>query len=649
MHWYLFRNGSINNDDVVYRVQAETLARGELFLDGRDPVQAYQPWFSVPGEHGYIAKYVPVVAGLLAVSVFLVDSSVLSLAALAAAVPLLTYALSRSLSGSRAASVTAAALLASSPLLVVQSGLELSYLPAAVFLMGFLAALYAGLRHDRLSLLVLAGAALSLLAATRPYDALLLAAAPLGWGLLALRPRPWRVRMRAIGAVAVGGLPLAALVLAYNWVATGSPLRLPFALLEPMDRLGYGERKLYPEDLVWQFGPREGLTGVGRHLLGIPAWTSAGVLLLLLGAVATWRWWRAGHRFSARASLAGSALFLVIGYTAFWGPWLSAVLWGGTRWIGPFYVLPVMVPLTILAAPTLLRALARRPRLTGLTLAVTGALSVSQAVSALSANAQFAGQTRAAAAVVADLPADALVLTATDAPYLGHPVALMRNEPGLPSPRYATAIGPDDWQTVARAGADRPVFALSLPRAYYSQASEPPVALTRLARVEGAALDLTIDTRQPPEPGTPREHFLVVEHGGAMIRCAVTRGQAERSTTVQVRVGADGSLTGCPTSAAPAGWYADGSAHRRCPQTDCISVALLITDPGGGLAAGPRIDPVLAHRRLPVQPAAGGLQVLADGAVLVRRGADDLIVSAAPAGSTLRASRSTSNLSSAED
>ena len=631
VHLWLFPEGSPNNDDAVYRAQAEALAEGELFLDLGEPARAYQPWFWTLGDDGYVAKYTPTVAAMFAASLRLVGSPVLALAGLAAAVPILAYALSRALGSRRTAAVTAAGLLAASPLVLVQSGMELSYMTATAALLGFLAALLAGVQgsrplRQRLVLLAAAGFALSALGTTRPYDAVLLSLPVLAWGLLALRRRPARDAVASVGAFVAGGLPLGLTLLAYNARATGSPLTLPFGLFSPDDRLGFGERRMFPEDQSSEFGVLDGLLGVAKHALAVPTWTAGGALLVVLAGVAVRAWWRAGRPFTARAAVGLTVATLAAGYAVFWGPWFAAVAWGGIRYYGPMYALPALVPLVVLTAALLLDALAGSRRWVRPGLAIAVALSVWQATTAVVTNVHYASQTDVAVDALAALPADALVLTTTETPYLAHPLSPLRNPADAPVDRFAIASGATDWETIAAAGPDRPLYLAQVPRGYYRRAGEAALTIARADVVQAPSVTLRINTRQDPPKAGKREfpRYLVVQRGDTTLRCPVDGLE----TAVEVQLSGPTGLSGCAVAPPPDGWYDEGTAVRRCAGPDCVTVALMLRDDRRDGGVRERKDSLVAARRIPVQTVGGQLRALVDGEVLTRRGVDDLVVTA---------------------
>src|SRR4051794_24523472 len=63
----LYHHGSPNNDEAVYLHQAIGLTHGHLVVPFNGDIRARQPWLFAIGAHGYVSKYLPVVAGLYAI------------------------------------------------------------------------------------------------------------------------------------------------------------------------------------------------------------------------------------------------------------------------------------------------------------------------------------------------------------------------------------------------------------------------------------------------------------------------------------------------------------------------------------------------------------------------------------------------------
>ena len=86
---------------------------------------------------------------------------------------------------------------------------------------------------------------------------------------------------------------------------------------------------------------------VRASLLQFPGWTLGGVVLVGLALYGLWRNRRAG---AAVWSIVAIGLSFVIGYAFFWSPYSIVKLWPGARTMGPFYHLPLLIPLAVFAA-----------------------------------------------------------------------------------------------------------------------------------------------------------------------------------------------------------------------------------------------------------------------------------------------------------
>ncbi|MBX6390353.1 MAG: glycosyl transferase, partial [Frankia sp.] len=356
--------------------------------------------------------------------------------------------------------------------------------------------------------LVGAGLAAGTAAAVRPFDVLVLLA-PLAVWAVVTTPRGRRGWL--VGRVLAGAAVPAGLLLAFDAAATGSPLRLPFSYLEPDDRMGFGIRRLYPTDRAHDFGLLDGLSAVGSHLLLLGGWACGGAVLLgcAVGALVRRRVSGAG------IALGVGALVFLAGYTAFWGAWNAAFLWGGIRYVGPFYLLPVLLVLVLLGARGLVDLFAARPRLGGA--AVVGCVGLVALVLAMAipANVTLTRHDRDLAGIVADLPDEPLVFLSVDPPYLMHPTSVAANPPELDG-RVLWAVtrnGTADLAVLAD-HPDRTPYLLRLPPAYNRTPDAPAGArLERLATTtdEAVTLDLTVDPA--PEPARAARIVLTTDAG----------------------------------------------------------------------------------------------------------------------------------------
>jgi len=561
----VFPDGSLNNDEGVYLRQAQALADGHLRVPFTGDPEAQQPWLFAITDDGYASKYLPVASGLYAVGLLLVGSVTPVLLLLAAAVPVLTYALGRALDLAPGRAVLAAALLALSPGVLVQGGLVLSYLPFLVLLLaGWLAVLRA-VENARWA--VPAGLLAALAGCVRPLDAVLLLGPPLLWLL-------WRApdRVAVLGRVLAGGLPVVALVLLHNQVVTGSPLQMPFNLLEPRDAIGFGDRKLYPEDPVHAFGREESRLGMQAHFWTEPRRWYVGFLVVL--PLALWAVRPRGSAGERHRLLLGSAALLLAAYAVFWGPWNASLEWGGTRTIGPFYSLALLPPL-VLAAMTV--AVRWTPVLVVALLAVSTPV-VGQVEEAMDRARDHGRRT---ADVLAQLDPAVTTVLDVDPPYMGHPVSALG--------------GPDEVlsaEVPASALPPGPVRLLQVPGYTYGEGAMA-YALRDLVVSTGPSVRLTV-TR----PGFAADELVIVSRGG--VRTACRQGAA-----VELVVGPT-SVTGCAGEPVPAKQAI--VPYRDCAEPDCLSVSTLTPDGSGGWFVG-------GWRRLPLEVRDGTVALVTDGPV----------------------------------
>jgi hypothetical protein len=560
----VFRHGSINNDEGVYLQQASLLRHGHLTLRPvPGQVDASQPWLFALRDGAYAGKYLPLVPGLYALGLLLTGSVVPVLVLMSALLPLLTWRLGVrcGLTPERAAWAAAVTL---SPLAMVQGALVLSYVP---FLLLLLVAWERALAHaagatSRLGLAVLGATSAAALSA-RPFDAVVLLGPVLVWAL--------RRSFAALPWVALGALPPSVATLAYTWAVTGSPVRLPFGLLEPRDSLGFGARKLYPEDVPHRFGVAESAEAAWRHfLLGGAAWTLLAVALLALLLARPPR----GVRIVALASLA-----LPVTYLAFWGPYSASVLWGGTSVIGPFYALPLLPAIALLVAS------ARPSRL------LAGAVALGLLVNAATAaNALYdaAGHDRRTDTILrlADAHGGPLLVD-SDPPYLGHPVSALRND-GRDAPVLVASV----LDPAGLAGAVERAALLQLPGDTYRGA----FAYSLREVVPYAAAEPVLVVRRTGAAG----EVLVVERGGRRWACRVdVQGVRLRLTA--------GGVSGCEGGEVPASWGRE--PYRGCATDECVTLAFH------------RLGRLTGWRRVVVGRApGGGLLVPVDGPVVEQRG-----------------------------
>jgi 4-amino-4-deoxy-L-arabinose transferase-like glycosyltransferase len=427
----VFSHLSVNNDETVYLLQAKTYASGHLFPPAGDPASSFTPWLGViRGDH-YVLKYTPVVPGVLALSLVLTGGYAAALAAWAMALVGATFLLAKEATGSRATAALAAVFVAVTPLTLIQGALALPYVPFAVLAELALWSLLVGLRRQRNSFYALAGLLGGLAFMARSFDALLMLLPTALWVL-------WRSAGRrrvTVGAMIAGTLPPAGFLLWFDWVSTGSALRQPFSLFDPNDTLGFGVHRLFPGETPKHFGLAQGWQGLWAHLrlLG-QGWCLAGAALLLLVVVALVR----RQVPAAAVTVLAGGLVTTVGYLFFWGIWNAAIIWGATRYIGPYYLMPLIAPACIVGAIAVRGLFAgcttRRTR--GAATAVAAAalagvgFTVSTLVSSIDVNSRLNDANRQLAGAV-DARGRSLMFVDTYPAFLQHPTSVISNEPEL--------------------------------------------------------------------------------------------------------------------------------------------------------------------------------------------------------------------------
>lgn len=434
----VFSHLSVNNDETVYLLQAKAIAHGHLFPPVGHPADSFTPWLGVVRGGHYVLKYTPVVAGYVALSIALTGGYLAALVVLAMGLVGATYLLAKEITGERSTAAIAAVLLAAAPLVIVQSALVLPYVIFLVLAELALWALIAGARRGSFRLLAFGGLCAGIAFVARSYDAVLLLGPVISWLLWSTRGG----RRKLLTGMIAGAVAPALALLWFDYAATGSPLTLPFSLFQSGDTLGFGVHRIYPGEQGRHFGLGQGWQGLARHLslLG-GGWMFGGVLLLLLGAVALIR-----RKVSAAsvALLTGGAL-LVVGYLFFWGTWNAAIVWGGTRYLGPYYLLPALIPLSILAASGLREIWNAAAWKAGLVVALAIAISAITLGRALSTNSDLnATNSRLADAIASQ--GQSVVFVKTYPNYLQHPTSIISNAfPIGGRTVFAIARGADDF------------------------------------------------------------------------------------------------------------------------------------------------------------------------------------------------------------
>ncbi len=388
----------------------------------------------------------------------------------------------------------------------------------------------------------------------------------------------------AVACLGAGlALPLLAM-LAYFRAATGSPFRSPFNLLEPHDTLGFGTRRLVPGGPGLTFTPAHGVYGLARYTLLVSFWGFGGLLLVgfFLASVL---------RRKVRGPGPWVALIAVTystGYLFFWGTFGTSLRGSLTSFLGPFYFLPVLVPVCVLAGGAF-NDLWRYDRVMGAAaLAVMVAVSGYLLVRAVGVNLDITADDRRLHAAVAnaDLDRSIVLLPPLYGPTVLHPFAWFWQTP-RPSARTIYAIDRGDPGNLAllRDYPDRTPYRLVVLESHLRANPPDPrfrTGLERLTVITGPSVEARFTVENPSDDP---EVVLAVALGGRrrsfVLDTASTRGN---SYPLRLRIG--------PAGVEVPGVAASGE-EESVPAEDVVRLSLQ-TGPGGGAPAEERAERVLA-------------------------------------------------------
>ncbi|WP_322778675.1 glycosyltransferase family 39 protein [Frankia sp. Cas4] len=472
----LFRHGSGDADEAAYVLQARMLLHGRLTLDQNLVDPFFRPWLTGVHNGRVFTKYLPGWPAMLAVSQLLFGTMVLAPALVAAAWVVATYRLARELFDDVATALTSAAFLALSPLVLLHTALPMAYAFTAAALTAAMAALLRGTRIGARRSLVAAGAAFGLAAMARPFDAVLVAVvgvlfvtarfvrarfATARFATAGQRPRPVAAMLRDLGWVGLGGLPFVVAVAAFCRHVTGSMRTLPLAASDPLDRFGFGERRMLPSEPTFAFTGHVALDALRETLAAAPGWLFGGTALVVLAGVGLLAGLAAGGRRAGHLLLAITALGVFAAYFFWWG---SAMAVPSLRnGLGPHYHMVALSPVVILAgsgACLLWRAVpGRLPRPVAIPVAgVCGLALVAVTAVGVPAKVNVQRYVNAVDGYVLDLipdnfdgPAVVIVTPPTPSRYTQVPYQFLRNSPDLSDQvLYAADLGAADGQLAER-------------------------------------------------------------------------------------------------------------------------------------------------------------------------------------------------------
>lgn len=498
---------SWNRDEAAYLWQAGVLRSGHLVASTGGVPAFFQPWLTgIRGDH-FFSQYTLGWPGLMALSQWIYGSPALAIPIGVALAVVGTYAFVRVLTEDRTLALVTSVLVLLSPIVILQSGVYLSYMFGLGLGTSFGASLLAGVKQRSRGLIVAAGALLGLTFIARPLDAVLWAVAVGGYVVFTTW-RSWSRQLRILGQLLVGLAPFAVLTLLHNRAVTGSFTEFPFTAKQALDTFGFGVRNLMPQEPGINYTVGEALRGTARNAWYMPQFLAGTYVALALSVVGLWL----RRRDRSTIALLLVAVAFPFGYFWFWGNRGSS---GFAQFVGPIYFIPVYVPLCVLAATALI-ALWRHKQVLAVAvccLAVAGTAPF--LVDRVGANARASAAQEPWRNATDRLPGRVLVFVEGSGPYLLKLNPFSSNDADLGGRvLYATDQGAGNIDLIARYPHRRP---------YIERTSSP-------------ALNYELYHSDAPTPKVTVQPLHVVRGAAVTLRVRV-RGAADATTVVQLRVG----------------------------------------------------------------------------------------------------------------
>lgn len=582
----VFAAYSWNRDEPVYLWQARALRAGHLTTtDGGAPA-FFQPWLVGTRPGAFFSQYTPGWPTALAVSGAILGSAGYALAFASALCVAGVYVFTLELTSDRVLAIVSAALMALSPILVVQSGMYLGYLFTLGIGLCAATCLLAGLRRSRRWLVVVSGGLLGVIFVTRPFDVVLWVL-PFAFYLVVTRRRDWRQLLGGTGWLIAGVLPFLVVGLAYNHHITGVATRFPITAVDRHDTFGFGVRSIMPNWTPINYTVVRAVRGTGRNLFFLPEFMVGSFFGVALAAVGLW------IRRRDRTTIALVALGVVfpLGYFFFWGIYLSGA---EVTLTGPLYDIPMYAPLCILIATTVLATWRWRRAVGVALLAVLIGTTTWAVVDKLGANRDLSRAQAPWRTSTAGLSGKSLVFVDRAGPYLVQLNPFSVNTTGIDGRTvYAIDRGPADLALIAQRNDRTPYLqSTNLTPRNPPTPTIPTITVTRLRVVQGRAMTL---------------HEHIVNRTGAPDVLAYLQVGAQRDTRTldtASRKGAAYDVT----------WIVgvgDPGPTAGLPLTDRLGTATVGTATARAPGAAP--DSVRWEQQFPYRLVNGAAQVLAPG------------------------------------
>jgi hypothetical protein len=295
------------------------------------------------------------------------------------------------------------------------------------------------------------------------------------------------------------------------------------------------------------------------------------------------------------------------GYLFFWGTYGTSLPGSLTAFLGPFYFVPVLVPVTFLAAPYFVDLWRRDRPLAGLALAGMVAVSGYLLAQALQVNLELTREDRRVYAPITAAPPQRTVVFVPPiyGPHLLHPFAWLRNEADYDGPTlYALDRGDDKNLTLLRDFPGRAPYRFRMSGRYRASPPDPGLttSLERLTLTTAKVFPFTLSFQNPT--GDPVVVVSVSRDGRKDLFVLDTASQLGKRHEVTVDVTAD---------AVVARGHLGAHVVERVRRDGWLSLSISLHPPDG------RVARTVYERRLASAADGGSLTVLLPGSAPVNQ------------------------------
>jgi hypothetical protein len=487
-----------NSDEGAYLSQADALTHWQLTPTAYRPAAAFQTWFGFLRDGQIVYKYPPVYPAALALAKVLTGTERSLGIVLSGMFVLLVSRLARKLNFGSRTQLVAAAIVALSPLMLIQNATFLPYVFSSVLLVGFGVLLTTP--EPQTKRVLFAGVIGSLAFWARPFDAVLFCGPIALWTLSGIRKgktgtkEPAKLVAETVGLLGLGAVPGITGFLLYNRAVTGSAFKLPFNLLDKADTIGFGLRRIQGTDPYLDFTVSRGWLALIRNAGLLTSWSFGGLVLVALGC--------ALKRDTKEESRKGLLFVLLavwpVGFFFFWGSYSYLYQWDGASFLGPYYYLPMLAPLAILGGFGLEQLLIRSRRGGALAAVLSVLVSLPIGVHAFRTNVDRTRNRKVVAdAIKQSVPAknSLLLVPPVWGPHLQHPFSFLRND-AVTSGKLLSALSGNlgSVSEAIRLHPGRSLYRLTLPAGHESGGEESTIAVVdRVSLKEGNPITVCFD------------------------------------------------------------------------------------------------------------------------------------------------------------